>query len=84
MTRIKILFFDSKWNQLLRFGSSVSALMKQNNSTAETIGLLCENITEEEKNLRHYFDALYVITDNLKAADYVTELKPDIMLSYNI
>lgn len=77
---IKIIFFDSTWSQLLRFGSAISALIKEKHSDVKTIGLLCERMSEEDKKQKHSFDAVYAAKDNLKMANYVTEQKPDILV----
>ena len=68
----KIIFFDSTWNQLLRFGSNISLFIKETNDNITTIGLLCEDLTQEEQKQEHSFDFIYATSNNLKIAEYVT------------
>ncbi len=77
---IKIVFFDSTWSQLFRFGNVISALIKESNPRVITTGLLCERLSEKEMQQKNSFDIIYATSDNQKIADYVTEQRPDILV----
>ena len=73
---LKIVFFDTTWNQLLRFGSSISKIIKENCDNVMTIGVVCEQITDNA--VKHSFDIVFASENNKRVAEYITVTKPDI------
>ena len=77
---MKIFFFDSTWNQLIRFGSNISVLIKEQYPTVRTEGILCKELTDAERQIQHSFDSIYTSESNLRIAEYVTKEKPDVLV----
>lgn len=76
MNKLKIIFFDTTWNQLIRFGNKISELIKFEYNNIISIGVVCEEIIDETS--RHSFDLVYDSKKNLDIADFITKTKPDI------
>lgn len=74
--KITILFFDTTWNQILRFGNSISAIIKEKYDNVKTVGVVCQK--NPTPSAKHSFDETFEANSNKIIADYVTALKPDI------
>lgn len=73
---IKVLFFDTTLNQLLRFGNKISEVLKENYSNVTTIGVVCE---KKSKNPPiQSFDLLFESKSNKKVGNFVSSCNPDI------
>ena len=78
MSKLKILFFDTTWNQLIRFGNKISEIIKNNNNNIATIGVVSETV--KITNESHSFDLVYNSNDNLKVSKFIKKIKPDIVV----
>lgn len=80
MSKIKIIFFDTTWSQLLRFGSKISSLIKKSNPEVYTIGVVSEIIPAGDNNRDTAFDKVYDSPNDKDVAEFVTSEKPDILV----
>ncbi len=80
MNKIKIVFFDTTWSQLLRFGSKIASLIKAKNSIVYTIGVVSEIIPDNDKSKETAFDLVYDSPNDKDIADFITTEKPEILV----
>lgn len=78
MKNLKILFFDTTWNQLLRFGNTISNLIKEQDSNVVSYGVVCERIKGKKQS--HNFNYVFDSNSNRLIANYVRKTKPDIVI----
>lgn len=80
MNSIKIVFFDTTWSQLIRFGSKIASLIKANNPNVYTIGVVSEAIPNNDNSRDTAFDLVYDNRSDKDIAQFVTVKKPDILV----
>lgn len=77
----RVLFFDTTWNQILRFGNLISKDIKEV-AAVKTLGLVYETSGKKvnpEKDA-HSFDD-YLVTTKIKAVEeYISNNKPDVVV----
>lgn len=77
----KILFFDTTWNQILRFGNLISKDIKEL-TVAKTYGLVYETSGKMFDPSRdvHSFDDYLVTTKISAVEDYINKINPEIVV----
>ncbi len=77
----KILFFDTTWNQILRFGNLISKDIKELTG-AKTYGLVYETSGKMFDPSRdvHSFDDYLVTTKISAVEDYINKINPEIVV----
>jgi hypothetical protein len=77
----KILFFDTTWNQILRFGNLISKDIKEV-TDARTYGLVYETSGKkfDPSKDAHSFDDYLVTTKISAVEDYINKIKPEIVV----
>ncbi len=78
---MNILFFDTTWNQILRFGSLVSKDVKAI-TPAQTYGLVFETSGKkiDPSKDTNYFDDFLITTKISEIESYINKIKPEVVV----
>ena len=80
MNTIKIVFFDTTWSQLLRFGSKLASLIKKSNPKVYTIGVVSEATPDDDNRRNTAFDKVCDSPKDKVIADIITTERPDVLV----
>ena len=78
---MRVLFFDTTWNQILRFGNLISEELKKL-VTIKTYGLVYETSGKKviPENYSHHFDDYLVTTKISDIEDYINCIRPEVVV----